>query len=154
MCLFVLYNLYPLETLWITIPLWSCEMLSVTFWKWVRGRLVSESTEASWSWNTTADPASSTCVMPQVTETVRSFLKPEAPPWQKINCLASLPLLHLQADCTALPQSRKPFWEDGLSLRVGSSCFTPAKPKEVRLEKQVVQRARSRLSYWKALPLF
>lgn len=37
---------------------------------------------------------------------------------------------------------------------VGSSCFAPAKPKEVRLEEQVVQTARSWLSYWKALPLF
>lgn len=154
MCLLILYNIYPLETLWVTIPLWGCEMLSVTFWKWMTGRLVSEFAEASWSWKTTSDPASSIRVMSQVTETIRSFLKPEAPPWQKANCLASVPLLHLLADCMALPQSWKHFCEDGMSLRVGSSCSAPAKPKEVRLDKQVIQRARSRLSYWKALPLF
>lgn len=145
-CLKLFANHHPFVKLWNAV----IDLLE----KRVRGRLVSEFTEASWSWNTTADHASSTHVMPQVTETIRSFLKPEAPPWQKVNCLANLPLLHLQADCAALPQSWKPLCKDGLSLRMGSSCFAPAKPKEVRLEKQVVQRARSRLPCWKALPLF
>lgn len=128
-------------------------MLSVTFWKWVRGRLVSEFTEASWSWNNCWSCQQPPCHVPGYRN------NPELPEARSTS-LAESKLLGKHSSAAfasrlySLPQSWKPFCEDGLSVRVGSSCFAPAKPKEARLEKQVEQRARTRLSYWKALPLF
>lgn len=156
-----LQHLASLNSLWTTVPLWSCEILLVTFWKRGRGRPRTEFTTASWSWNNRCPCQRHPCHAPgyapslwQSSGTTRSLPKPKASPRQNENCSASLPLLHLQAGSTALSQPRKPTCEDELGLRVGSSPFALAKSKKVRLEKQVLQKARGRLSYWKALSVF